>query len=219
MEGSGIIARIYTQITTLPYKAMEIKKLSSYSVCALLFLLFANNIHAQVIPTFGIKGGVNFATFAQSDLDGYEMKPGVLLGAFLQLDVPLSPLSIQPEINYAQFGTGAEETDATIDVNYIQIPVLLKLSLDAPGGAAPNIFLGPYANFMLSAEVDGDGASVEIDEVVNETAFGIIIGAGIDTNQLELGLRVSAGASPVFVDEADDGERNLGVALTLGLKF
>ena len=223
---------------------MKLKNIPFLSVAILFFFAFTTTIQAQVIPKFGVKGGVNFATFAQSDIDDYTIKPGVLIGAFAQLNVPLSPISIQPELLYAQYGTSAEDIDADITinyditVNYIQVPVLLKLTLGAPGGVSPNIFVGPYVGFMLSSELSVDGASLgieeigldikeivlDIEEAVIESDFGLVIGAGIDTKTLELALRVTAGApnvfeDGVFEDTEEDGEKNLGIALTLGIKF
>ncbi len=218
MDRLGIIARINSRIRTLTQSKMKLKKRISLSVSLLFLFAFTTTLHAQIIPTFGLKGGVNFTNFAQTDLDIYEMKTGVMIGAFAQLNVPLSPLSIQPEILYAQYGASIKDADASFDVNYIQIPVLVKLSLDAPG-VTPNIHFGPYANILAGAELDVDGGSVDLDELVNGTSFGVIVGAGLDTDKIELGLRASIGASEVFEPEASDEETNLGIAITLGVKF
>ena len=196
------------------------KKISIPRIALSLIVIFisSSTIFAQAIPKFGLKGGVNFSTFAQSDIEGYETKAGFLFGAFLELGIPLSPISFQPEILYTQFGAGLEDADASVNVNYIQVPVLLKINLDSPG-ASPNIQFGPYANFLVSAEVDGDGGSVDIDELINGSSFGVIFGAGIDTNKIQIGLRVSAGLSEVFKEDYSDNEKNLGVAFTVGIKL
>ena len=194
------------------------KKLSIPTLSILLVFIVSNITFAQVVPNFGIKGGVNFSNFAQTEIEDYETKAGFLIGAFLEVGIPMSSVSIQPEILYAQFGAGLKDADASVDLNYIQIPVLLKLKFDAPGGT-PNIYFGPYANFLASAEVDGDGGSVEIDEIIEDSAFGVIIGGGIDLSKVQLGLRMSVGITEVFKEDFSDDETNFGVALTVGLKL
>ncbi|MFV1883984.1 MAG: porin family protein [Balneola sp.] len=194
------------------------KKISIFTLSITLVFIISSTIFAQVVPKFGIKGGVNFSNFAQTEIEDYETKAGFVLGAFLELGIPMFSVSIQPEILYAQFGAGIKDADATVDLNYIQIPVLLKINFDAPG-ATPNIYFGPYANFLASAEVDGDGGSVEIDEIIEDSAFGVIIGGGIDLSKVQLGIRISAGITEVFKEDFSDDETNFGVALTVGLKL
>ncbi len=205
-----------------------LRKVSHILFFALLLSL-ANvfELAAQNIPSFGLKGGVNFSTFAQTDIEGYETKAGTLIGAFVEISIPTSSVSIQPEFIYSQFGSGVEDTDLSFNVNYIQVPVLVKISINTLGAPqtsvapkiTPNIVVGPYANFLINAELDGDGGSVEIDEVTRNTAFGLLIGGGVTINKLDIGVRVSAGLSDVFEEEFSDGEKNLGVGLTIGVKL
>lgn len=194
------------------------KKLSILSLSLILTFILSVNVFAQVVPKFGIKGGVNFSNFTQTEIEDYESKAGFLIGAFVELGIPMSSVSIQPELLYAQYGAGLKDADASVDLKYIQVPVLLKLNFDAPG-ATPNIYFGPYANFLVSAEVDGDGGSVEIDEIIEDSAFGVIIGGGIDLSKVQLGLRISAGITEVFKEDFSDDETNFGVALTVGVKL
>lgn len=179
--------------------------------------LSSTNAHSQLVSTFGLKGGVNFTTFS-SDIEGYEFKPGVLIGGFLEVRVPLSPISIQPEMIYTQFGATIGDTDVNVNLNYIQIPILLKYSINAPG-AKPNLIIGPYLNYMIGSELEGDGGTVDIDELTNSSAVGFILGAGVDNNKIQVGLRANFGSSEVFTDDATDGETNFGVSFTIGVKL
>lgn|GEM_PF-920820 len=199
------------------------RKRFRYILTVLIFLASPlSHLYAQGTPNFGLKGGVNFSTYAQSDLDGYETKAGVVLGAFLEIGIPMSPVSIQPEVLYSQFGANFENIDAKLEANYIQIPVLLKISSGARGipgtpKVIPNFHVGPYANFRLSSELDGDGGSVDTDEIMKDSSYGIILGGGLSVDRLQIGVGVSLGLTDVFEDNFTDGEKNLGIALTLGV--
>ena len=186
----------------------------------LLIALFTSTspTSAQILPKFGVKGGANFSTFYQTDLDGYYVKPGVLIGAFAELSIPMSPISFQPELMYAQFGAGTGNDDVSLDLNYIQVPVLVRYKLSTPV-VKPVLFAGPYANILISSEIDGDGSSLELDEVTKGSAYGLVLGAGIDTRKFQIDVRVSTGFTDVFEEEFSDDEKNLGIALTFGVKL
>jgi hypothetical protein len=78
--------------------------------------------------SFGFVGAVNLATFGGSDATGAKNKVSFSLGGFAR--IPMSPLwSFQPELEYA--GKGAKESDntgtATVDLSYIEIPLLFRV--------------------------------------------------------------------------------------------
>jgi len=184
-----------------------------------LALLFANRAEAQLLPEFGIKGGLNLSTI--SNLDGSESKAGILAGAFVKLNVPASPVAIQPELLFVQYGANDESSDAKIILNYIQVPVLLSFGFDVPAApVAPNVFFGPYVGFNTKAENDdGDGNTADLDDFINGTDFGVVVGAGLDVSKFRIGLRYTAGLSNIFEDDFEDGEKNGGIALTVGVGF
>ena len=180
---------------------------------------FTQNANAQLLPEFGIKGGLNYATI--NNLDGTDYKPGLLLGAFLKLNVPASPVSIQPELLYVQYGGNNANSDQSMRFNYIQIPVLLKFGFGIPAAPAkPNVYFGPYMGFNTKAEFDdGNGNTSDIDDVIKDTDIGVVVGVGLDVSKLRLGIRYTAGLTSLYEDNFDDGEKNGAIALTVGIVF
>jgi len=184
----------------------------------LFFAVFSSQTKAQVLPEFGIKGGVNYATFNDAENFNAEYKAGVLLGAYMKFNVPASPMAIQPEVLYAQYGAADEDSDVQFNVNYVQIPVLLKFSFDSPG-AKPNVFFGPYVGFNTKAEVKNETVGFNLEDDANSTTYGVVVGAGIDVSKIRLGLRYTAGLSNVANDDFDSSAKNGALALTVGVGF
>jgi len=190
------------------------KKLLALSFSALLCLSFLTPQQTRAQANFGLRAGLNFANINDRP-DGFEpdSRTGVMLGGYLNVKVPMSPISIQPEALYSQ--KGYESGGATLKLDYLEIPVLAKFSF-APGPVQPHVYFGPYAGFVLNSEVSGNGISVDVDNT--QTDFGGVIGAGADLNagitKLNVGLRYSFG----LVD-AIDGTQGKNSALSIVAGF
>lgn len=177
------------------------KKLLTVS-CLLFAITFtAQQARAQV--DFGIRGGVNFATLYDAETDDeaeYVTSTGVLAGIYFQLPINNSSFIIQPEILYSQKGYKLLSDDGTFvaDINYIEIPVLIKFKYELDNGLAPYIEAGPYVGFLISTEVEkNDQVIAEEIKKINEIDFGLAIGAGLSYHCLSLGIRYSFGLVPV----------------------
>ena len=184
-----------------------------------LVLLFTQNANAQLLPELGIKGGVNLATI--NNTNGAETKTGLLAGAYIRIIIPASPMAIQPELLFAQYGANVEGSDNFFTLDYIQVPVLLKFGFGIPAAPIrPNVFFGPYMGFNTKAELeDGTGNSLNIDQFVKDIDFGVVVGAGLDVSKFRLGLRYTAGLTNLYEDDFEDGEKNGAIALTVGIAF
>jgi hypothetical protein len=186
-------------------------------VTGFIFLLSAT-AQAQVLPKFGVKAGLNYSTF--NNADGAEYKAGFLGGVYANINIPASPMAIQPEILYAQYGANDENSDAKFSVDYIQIPVLAKFGFGAPGvNIKPEVFFGPYAGFSINSEIEDSGIGVDADEFFKNSDFGVVVGAGLQVSKLNFELRYTAGLTDVFEDAYADGEKNGAFALAVGINF
>ena len=101
----------------------------------------------------GARGGVNFSSVASDDVDSPDSRTSFYLG--LLAEAPLSDkVSLQPEVFYS--GQGFDVTDepdspdVQFQVDYIQVPVLLKFYI-ADG---LNIQAGPQFGFKVKEELD-----------------------------------------------------------------
>ncbi len=184
------------------------KRAYTISIFLTVFLLALSiqSAYAQ----FGIRAGINFATFNNA-IDDLDSRTGLLIGAYYDINIPVIPLSIQPEVTYNQ--KGAAEGGAEVQVDYIEVPVLAKLSF-APGPVSPHIYAGPYVGFVLDSKVSSNGVSLDVDNA--ETDFGGIVGAGIDINagvtSINLGARYGFG----LIDAFEGGQGKNGVFSIVG---
>ncbi|MGN8225464.1 porin family protein [Gracilimonas sp. BCB1] len=181
-----------------------------------VFFTLASVAQAQVLPKIGIKAGANYSTF--NNTDDVEYKTGFIGGIYSSIKVPASPLTIQPEVLYAQYGAGIENSDAWFRVNYLQIPVLLKFGFNTPG-IKPNVYFGPYMGINLNSEIKNESGSINLDDQAEGTDFGIAVGAGLDVRKFNIGLRYTAGLKDVANDNFNDEAKNGAFALTVGVEF
>lgn len=180
------------------------------SVFILSGLIFMTIPDAQA--QLSVKGGLNIANFNDTDAS-YDSRAGIMAGLTYDFAVPMSPITIQPGVFYAQ--KGAELGDGKAKLDYLEIPVVAKFDfiLDNPM-LTPHVYFGPYLGFNINAEgeVAGGEGSVDIDDVVKGTDFGVAVGAGADINRFNVGVRYSAGLTDTF----EDGDEKNGVFSIVG---
>lgn len=193
-------------------------KITILSLVTGFIILFSATAQAQVLPKFGVKAGLNYSTF--NNADGVEYKAGFLGGVYANINIPATPMVIQPEILYAQYGANDENSDAKFSVDYIQIPVLAKFSFGTPGvNIKPEVFFGPYAGFNINSEIENGNVGEDADELFKNSDFGVVVGAGLQVSKLNFELRYTAGLTDVFEDAYADGEKNGAFALAVGINF
>ena len=144
---------------------------------------------------FGIKGGL-----AQSNLD---FSPAALV-PLSRLNAPMGGVywgfnlglfTIQPEALYLRMGARVEDAPDWMEdrIEYIQVPVLLKIKL-LPGPVKPVIYGGGYYSFLLTAKgvsyIDGVSDEVDIKDQVKSNDYGVVFGGGLDFSLA--GIKLSA---------------------------
>ena len=196
---------------------------------AMLFTVWAGPAVGQGI---GAHAGLTWATATGDDVeDAADYKTDLSFGAYLTFDL-MPTLSIRPELNYMAFGADVSDVDitATLDIRYVQIPVLLQLSLPTPG-ARPYLFAGPAVSFeakcTAEAESGGISASADCDDADlferKSTMWSLIGGAGlgfgIGPGEASIGVRYDMGLTSLddSVDEADIRSQAISVLIGFSL--
>jgi hypothetical protein len=216
---------------------------------AMVIFVISQPASAQLMG-IGVKGGVNFSNISGSffvedediEIGDLKYKTGLILGA--SYNIPLLPtVSFQPEILYASKGGKFEESisfegeslnfEGSIDLTYIEVPLLVKLHLPTPG-MIPNFYLGPAIGFRSAAkakfEYSGSFMGIpfsesfeeDIKEEVKSTDFGLVLGAGIEfpltAFNLTADLRYTMGLSSIAEDE-DLDLKNKAITFMIGVVF
>lgn len=193
----------------------------------------------------GLRGGLNLTDFAGDDAGDVGYTDGLNAGGSFQV-LSIGPVSIGPEIYYAEKGADRNLADGTVSfgLDYLEVPVIARLYL--PGGSVARPYLqgGPSFAWNLDCGVTVDasngsgveGASGACEELlsgeglrstVEDYETGMVAGAGVDialpggVATLNLDGRYTRGLTRVA--RGPDGEdvetSNRGFTLMLGLGF
>jgi len=195
----------------------------------LVLLGLGSMVYAQGI-SFGLNGGLNIPKVTGADvsvyLDNLKSNNGIVAGAYVSIGL-LPNISIQPEMLYSQKGFKTsydfygERHEQTLRINYMEIPVLAKLSFGAI--IKPYVLAGPY----LATKI-GTNYEETIDGIMyistNENGLagldiGLTVGAGIQTPiKISVEARYSMGLRSIYYgSELDDLDiKNSNIQLLVG---
>jgi hypothetical protein len=206
--------------------------------------------------TWGIKGGINFAELKGDHFNDPEntYNTGIVIGLFSEKPVNDS-FSIQWELLYTmkgvsmnftekdsdEFSESTLEYEATLNLNYIEIPVSFRFKMPAGSGFVPSFYTGGSAAFNVSAigsykysyyeyyddgsefyeYTQNDSGSEEVENI-NDLELGLVFGLGlnipIENGQLLFDVRYNYGLSTVF-DDGGSKTYNRVLSITAGFGF
>jgi len=159
--------------------------------------------------TLGAKGGLNISNLsvdAPDDPDfGFDSQTDFLVGGFAQFAFG-QHFAVQPEVFYSKKGARSRDEDpaTTLNLNYVEIPVLLMTRLASRESPLyPILYAGPSVSFETRCQVTGeeDGVSVSLDcddsllggELQTaKTDFGIVFGGGFEILYSRLTVQLDA---------------------------
>jgi hypothetical protein len=179
----------------------------------------ADNTASKSI-SFGVKGGVNFATITGDDFDSPDMRTSFHVGALVEL--PIADIfSVQLEAMYSGQGfksdiEGSDGDKIEYQLDYINVPVLAKLYVTK----GLSFEVGPQFSFKVNEEVDSDPNNDPGDtdvDVAEDFDFGV---AGGLTFQTDMGLFASGRYIYGMSDVIEDTDAHNSVfQVSLGYKF
>jgi hypothetical protein len=176
--------------------------------------------------SFGVKGGVNFATLDGGDIDSPDSRTSFHVGAFAEIPVA-DIFSVQVEALYSGQGAeydfrGTDGDKAELQLDYINVPVLAKLYLVK----GLSIEVGPQFSFLVNDEFDynpnSDGGDIDLEDNAAAPDFKTfqVGAAGGLTFQTESGLFATARYVRDLTDIAKDANiQNSVFQLGVGFKF
>ena len=207
----------------------------------LIFFLLPNLSLASGISKKGIKVGLDFAKLHGKhveDLEDFleedvESRTGFCVGFYLTYSIS-EMFAIQPEILFTTKGATYQEEiydvtlKASVNLSYIDIPVLAKLLIPTQSSIKPSIFAGPYVGINLSGksriEIDGEAEEEDIEDL-KDYDLGLIIGGDIDFKPAFLGkgsitvdIRYALGLTTLS-EEEDVDVKNGVILLMIGYNF
>ncbi|QCK15363.1 porin family protein [Mangrovivirga cuniculi] len=165
----------------------------------------------------GVKGGMNFATIESST--NFDSRTGYQLGAFLRFGNS-SRLAVQTEVLYNT--KGAEYQSEEIKLDYLSVPVLVKIGVVGP----LYIEAGPQISFLTNSvrEIES-GNKQSLDNFLKSSEWALVAGLGADIGRFQLSARYDWGITEIhdgfqFEDlYADNSFKNSTLTLSLGFQL
>lgn len=178
------------------------RRCSTLAGLALIALaMTATTASAQRKADVGFLGGAAFSTLmGVDDSVSVRSSTGFAGGVFVGIPVTKS-LVIEPEVLYVNKGAGLEDTEVSLNLNYIEIPVLLRYEFKEDGG--PFAYVGPYVGFVAECSTSADTLSFPCadDNIETSTDFGGTIGVGFRKDAWGFDIRYDYGFTDAIKDE------------------
>lgn len=178
------------------------RRCSTFAGLALIALaLTATTAAAQRKADVGFLGGASFSTLmGVDDSVSVRSSTGFAGGVFVGIPVAKS-LVIETEVLYINKGAGLEDTEVSLNLNYIEIPVLLRYEFKEDGG--PFAYVGPYVGFVAECTTSADTLSFPCadDDIETSTDFGGTIGVGFRKEAWGFDIRYDYGFTDAIKDE------------------
>ncbi len=202
------------------------------ALAIVLLAMIPGAVSAQA--ELGVRAGLNVASLNSTGNEEVSSRTTVNVGAFLTIPVS-SVFGIQIVASFSEKGAdrGAGGASATVDIGYLQIPVLAKISLPTPGKVGVHFLVGPTFGIRTNCtSMDEGGQSIDCDDssgpsgdVVKSTDIGVLVGAGLDISvapktSLLVELQYEYGLSDI-VDSGVNGTelKNRAFSILAGLSF
>ena len=210
-----------------------------------LFTFSFLNSYAQ---SFGFKGGLNLSKMLIADddetySDEFDIQPGFHVGPIVELPVN-EMISIESGLllntkgfrgeDSETFGDDMYEYKTVANILYVDIPVTAKARFDVGGMKVFGNF-GPYVGVALSGKAENESTfngetekdtydfeigSDEEEDDIRRLDFGLLIGAGVEINSIQIGVSYGYGLANVSAYREDGNEiKNRVIGVSLGYMF
>jgi len=152
-------------------------------------------VWAQGVPAppfqLGLEAGANFANLIGSDVSSITTdnanRLGFIGGGYLCLNLAPS-FAIRPEVLYEQKGVAVSGTSTSDELDYIEVPVLLKVGLGTPI-INPSILIGPSFAWNTLAKAS-NGSTIS---GINSSDVGLVGGVELDIDKFNVSGRYELG--------------------------
>lgn len=190
-------------------------------ILAILVSILAIPSAAQTKMEVGFKGGANLANWT-GDITGNDMYFAFGGGGFARFNLSNGQITIQPEALFMMKGIGIEGTGVNWKLTYIDIPLLIKYNVPTKGSFAPNLFVGPYGGFLISAKL----LDVDVKDAHKSFDYGLVFGGGFDiagagNGKFTFDARYALGLANIFdiPDDVEGSVKNGVISLMVGYAF
>jgi hypothetical protein len=201
---------------------MEMKRLI-VAVVALVavFALSSASVYAVEGLSAGVLGGLNISSAYGDDAEDAEIKVGGAFGAFANYVIN-DYVAVQPELLFSMKGAKGEEAgeDVTLSLNYLEIPILAKVSMPMEGKITPSLLIGPAIGILLTADIE----DVDVKDTTKSVDIGLAVGAAVGMEELGPGTASVDAVFTLGMMSTDDSDleksiKNWVISVMFGYAF
>jgi hypothetical protein len=209
------------------------------SCCSAALLLVATSdlCLAQSFES-GIKVGASAARLPALELHegpggaeiDAEFRVGLVAGAFVAFNIT-GRWAIQPEVLFSRKGTrlkGHTEdplpVEASVTLDYVEMPVLARLSIPTRGPRAAYLLAGPALGFSVATsyrlEIGGQSRDEDISREIANTEVSFVVGGGVQLGHVLVEGRYTQGLTRIRKQfPGQEAARNGVVSFMAGFRF
>ena len=183
--------------------------------------------HSLTNSYYGLRVGLAMSSVSSDDsyLDGSGLSSGVTMGfvAGFQM-VPASPLFFETGLSYTEKGGRGHYGGSkfTYDLNYLEVPLLLKYDYRTYRDFSVQPFIGGYLALGVGGQVKDFGQHHAIssfdDDFFKRFDGGLRMGCGVEFSHLYAELAYDLGLSNICQDTFNSS-RNGCLTLSCGVNF
>jgi|GEM_PF-303309 len=172
------------------------------------------NDNNRASSNIGIKLGINSANINQDT----KSNGGLILGGFF-LHKFNNFFSIQPEVLFSMKGYQSRENDFAVDLNYLEIPLLAKISIPTHSNFQPSFWIGPAYGIKLGGHAEFDGGEYPIEYLsFKSTEWGLALGFGGNIGNSPFTFSIMSTSGLTSIRENSD-TKNRVFSLMFGVTF
>lgn len=201
-------------------------------IVSLAVVFVAALVPQKLSAAVGVKGGEAWSSlrfnYANPPSFSVDSRKQIVVGGFASFSLAI--IKIQPEALYVRMGAAyiAGPDNLAYQLDYIQVPVLIKINIVPVGPIKPCVFAGPYGSLLLSArrvsDAGGSHSDASIKNETRSTDYGIVFGAGVDFNLPLIKVTVDARycLGMANIDKAATGTdtlKNKAIMVLAGIGF
>ncbi|RZS98404.1 porin family protein [Cecembia calidifontis] len=165
---------------------------------------------SEVFAQFGVRAGANISNFQGFD---FQSRIGMHLGAYYGYEFN-SDFSIEPGIFYSQKGFKSNSLEIKENVNYLDIPVLVKYHFED----VFNVFAGPQGSLTLSRNYKEGDFNSKNTGVLRGYDLAAVIGAGVKL-PYDLNVQLSYDLGLLSLNYFDQNVKNRVFKISVGKSF
>ena len=196
---------------------MNVRRVFSVTMAAAAMALGMAGTASAQGPGVGIKGGVVFPNF---NSDAFDLKKrtgwqaGVWFGGNRE-----GVVGVQGEVNLLRKRAESDIIpDATVDITYLQIPVLLRLHNPSSSAAGAQLYgiVGPSFDLKLSETLEGINFT---DDAFKRLDIGLMFGVGVEAGRFLVEGRYTRGLRDINEELSVTEIKSHSFAVLAGVRF